>query len=93
MGTSSTIALIVAAGRGVRMGGDLPKQYMEMAGRPVLAHTMKAFAEHPGVEKVRAVIHPNDMGLYQSSAQGLDVLDPVPGGPSLSNRCCWVWKA
>ncbi|MBT3396741.1 MAG: bifunctional 2-C-methyl-D-erythritol 4-phosphate cytidylyltransferase/2-C-methyl-D-erythritol 2,4-cyclodiphosphate synthase, partial [Alphaproteobacteria bacterium] len=59
-----------------------PKQYMEMAGRPVLAHTMKAFAEHPGVEKVRAVIHPNDMGLYQSSAQGLDVLDPVPGGPS-----------
>ena len=64
------------------MGGDLPKQYMEMAGRPVLAHTMKAFAEHPGVEKVRAVIHPNDMDLYQSIAQGLDVLDPVPGGAS-----------
>jgi 2-C-methyl-D-erythritol 4-phosphate cytidylyltransferase/2-C-methyl-D-erythritol 2,4-cyclodiphosphate synthase len=78
----TTIALIVAAGRGTRMGGDLPKQYLDLAGRPVLGHTLAAFADHPQVDRVRAVIHPNDMDLYRASAQGLDVLEPVPGGPS-----------
>ncbi len=78
----TTIALIVAAGRGTRMGGDLPKQYLELAGRPVLGHTMAAFADHPHVDSVRAVIHPNDMDLYRASAQGLEVMEPVSGGIS-----------
>ncbi len=36
-------ALIVAAGQGVRMGSTVRKQYLTMAGRPILAHTLKAF--------------------------------------------------
>jgi 2-C-methyl-D-erythritol 4-phosphate cytidylyltransferase/2-C-methyl-D-erythritol 2,4-cyclodiphosphate synthase len=78
----TTIALIVAAGRGTRMGGYLPKQYLELAGRTVLGHTMAAFADHPHVDSVRAVIHPNDMDLYRASAQGLEVMEPVSGGIS-----------
>ena len=78
----TTIALIVAAGRGTRLGGDLPKQYLDLAGRPVLGHTIAAFADHPHVDSVRAVIHPNDMDLYRASAQGLEVLEPVFGGAS-----------
>ncbi len=49
-------AIIVAAGRGTRAGGDLPKQWQMLAGRPVLAHTLAAFAHLPRV----LVIHPED---------------------------------
>ena len=35
--------LIVAGGRGLRMGGDLPKQFIPMEGKPVLMHTLEAF--------------------------------------------------
>ncbi len=51
-----TAVIIVAAGRGSRMGGDLPKQWQMLAGRPVLAHTIAAFAGLP----VILVIHPDD---------------------------------
>jgi 2-C-methyl-D-erythritol 4-phosphate cytidylyltransferase / 2-C-methyl-D-erythritol 2,4-cyclodiphosphate synthase len=51
-----TAVLIVAAGRGTRMGGDVPKQWQMLAGKPVLAHTVAAFA---GMQVV-LVIHPDD---------------------------------
>lgn len=51
-----TVAIIVAAGRGTRAGGDLPKQWQMLAGRPVLAQTLAAFAHLPRV----LVIHPDD---------------------------------
>ena len=76
----TTIALIVAAGRGTRVGGERPKQYQDLAGRTVLARSMAAFAGHPAVDKVRAVIHPDDKSLYRESVQGLELLGPVSGG-------------
>lgn len=54
----TTAAIIVAAGRGTRAGGDLPKQWQILAGRPVLAHTIAAFAGR--VDRVILVIHPDD---------------------------------
>ena len=74
------IALIVAAGRGHRFGGPLPKQYQALAGRPLLAWTLAAFARHPRVDRVRAVIHPDDRPLYEAAAAGLALLPPVAGG-------------
>ena len=62
------------------MGGSLPKQYLDLGGRPVLAHSLAAFARHPKVAAVRAVIHPDDRPLYERAADGLDLLDPVGGG-------------
>lgn len=41
--TSKHTILIVAGGRGTRMGGPQPKQFLELAGRPVLMHTLEAF--------------------------------------------------
>ncbi|MFN7183014.1 MAG: 2-C-methyl-D-erythritol 4-phosphate cytidylyltransferase [Thermomonas haemolytica] len=43
-------ALIPAAGRGLRFGGARPKQYLEIAGKPLLAHAMDALLAHPQVE-------------------------------------------
>jgi 2-C-methyl-D-erythritol 4-phosphate cytidylyltransferase / 2-C-methyl-D-erythritol 2,4-cyclodiphosphate synthase len=51
-----TAVIIVAAGRGSRMGGAAPKQWQILAGEPVLAHTLRAFAGLPIV----LVIHPED---------------------------------
>ncbi|MSP89006.1 MAG: bifunctional 2-C-methyl-D-erythritol 4-phosphate cytidylyltransferase/2-C-methyl-D-erythritol 2,4-cyclodiphosphate synthase [Alphaproteobacteria bacterium] len=77
---SSTFALIVAAGRGVRAGGGTPKQYQRLAGRAVLHHSARAFRAHPAIGAVRVVIHPDDRALYDEATAGLDLLDPVPGG-------------
>ncbi len=55
-----TTALIVAAGRGTRAGGDLPKQWRTVAGQRVADHTIAAFATHPGIDDVLLVIHPDD---------------------------------
>lgn len=51
-----TAVIIVAAGRGSRMGGTVPKQWQLLAGKPVLAHALSAFAGLPVV----LVIHPDD---------------------------------
>ncbi len=45
-----TWAVIPAAGRGARFGGDLPKQYLQVAGEPLIAHTLHALLAHPSVE-------------------------------------------
>ncbi len=75
-----TAALIVAAGRGQRFGRTTPKQYLPLAGKPLLRYSLEAFSRHPAVGAVRAVIHPDDLDLYRDAARGLDLLPPVPGG-------------
>ncbi|KQM27307.1 MULTISPECIES: bifunctional 2-C-methyl-D-erythritol 4-phosphate cytidylyltransferase/2-C-methyl-D-erythritol 2,4-cyclodiphosphate synthase [unclassified Sphingomonas] len=56
MQTGPTIALIVAAGTGVRSGSSLPKQYAPIAGRAMIAHAYAALASHPGIDRVLVVI-------------------------------------
>ncbi|HGG65843.1 MAG TPA: bifunctional 2-C-methyl-D-erythritol 4-phosphate cytidylyltransferase/2-C-methyl-D-erythritol 2,4-cyclodiphosphate synthase [Rhodobacteraceae bacterium] len=58
-----TAAIIVAAGRGIRAGGDLPKQFQPLRGRMVLEHTIAAFAIHPQVNRIILVINPDDRDL------------------------------
>ena len=74
------VALIVAAGRGHRFGGEMPKQYRMLAGRPLLRHCAEAFARHPKVDAVRVIIHPDDRALYDVAVDGLALLPPVHGG-------------
>ncbi len=75
-----TAAIIVAAGRGQRMGGPIPKQYRDLDGLPVLRHTLLAFLRHPGISHVQAIIHPADRGHWDSATDGLDLPEPVIGG-------------
>lgn len=58
-----TAALIVAAGRGTRAGGALPKQWQTVAGRRVADWTLDAFASHPGIDHIVMVINPADAEL------------------------------
>ena len=77
---SRCVALIVAAGRGVRLGHDLPKQYLTLAGRPLLRHSIDACLAHPAIDAVRCVVHPGDAELYKAATADLDLLSPVAGG-------------
>jgi len=50
------VALIVAAGKGARAGGGVPKQFAQLGGKAVLAHSVAAFARHPAIDEVVIVI-------------------------------------
>jgi 2-C-methyl-D-erythritol 4-phosphate cytidylyltransferase / 2-C-methyl-D-erythritol 2,4-cyclodiphosphate synthase len=52
----TTIAIIVAAGGGTRVGGDVPKQFRKVRGRSLIAHCLDAFTAHPGVDGAVLVI-------------------------------------
>lgn len=56
-----TAVIIVAAGRGTRAGGDVPKQWRVLAGRMVAQHTVARFQDHPQIGQIALVLHPDDM--------------------------------
>lgn len=76
----SCIALIVAAGRGVRAGDGPPKQYRLLGGRPVLSHALRPLCAHPAITEVRVVIHPGDRNLYEDAAAGQQLGPAIAGG-------------
>jgi 2-C-methyl-D-erythritol 4-phosphate cytidylyltransferase/2-C-methyl-D-erythritol 2,4-cyclodiphosphate synthase len=77
---SECIALIVAAGRGTRLGGQRPKQYRTIGGQALLRHSVERLAAHPRIDRVRVVFHPDDRDLYDAATAGIELLPPVPGG-------------
>jgi 2-C-methyl-D-erythritol 4-phosphate cytidylyltransferase/2-C-methyl-D-erythritol 2,4-cyclodiphosphate synthase len=79
---STVAAVIVAAGRGTRVGGELPKQYRMLAGEPVIRSSLSLFAWHGEVGAVQAVIHRDDVASYEAAAKGLKLMPPVFGGAS-----------
>ena len=53
--------VVVAAGRGTRIGGEVPKQYLPVGGVPVLLRAVRPFAGHPQVAQVVVVLAPDDV--------------------------------
>ncbi|WP_457092503.1 bifunctional 2-C-methyl-D-erythritol 4-phosphate cytidylyltransferase/2-C-methyl-D-erythritol 2,4-cyclodiphosphate synthase [Microvirga sp. P5_D2] len=79
----SVVALIVAAGRGSRAGEGVPKQYRSLNGLTVLELTLDCFLNHPKIDRVMVVIHPDDNALYSKaigSVGGDERLLPVAYG-------------
>ena len=65
------IAVILAGGTGSRMGGSLPKQFLDLDGRPVIVNSIEAFDSHPAIDEVAVVIHPDWRGrMEEIVAQG-----------------------
>ena len=80
---TTTVAVIVAAGRGARAqsGASAPKQYQQLAGEPVLAHSLRLLTEHPQIDGAVVVINPQDSELYLgASAPYSDYLLPAVSG-------------
>ncbi len=80
--SSRTIALIVAAGQGSRVGSAIPKQYLAIAGQSVLAHAIDALARHDAIDEVRVVIGPGQQDLYAQAIGARTLPPPVTGGPT-----------
>ncbi|MBW4091442.1 MAG: bifunctional 2-C-methyl-D-erythritol 4-phosphate cytidylyltransferase/2-C-methyl-D-erythritol 2,4-cyclodiphosphate synthase [Proteobacteria bacterium] len=68
-------ALLVAAGSGSRFGADTPKQFLTLAGTPVIRHAARALAAHV------ALLQPvGDAAAIEAALEGIPHLPPVPGG-------------
>jgi 2-C-methyl-D-erythritol 4-phosphate cytidylyltransferase len=59
--STSFYGLIPAAGRGARLGGDLPKQYLPLGGEAMLKHAVRALLDHAEIETVFVVLDPDDV--------------------------------
>ncbi|MFE1602069.1 bifunctional 2-C-methyl-D-erythritol 4-phosphate cytidylyltransferase/2-C-methyl-D-erythritol 2,4-cyclodiphosphate synthase [Methylobacterium sp. ID0610] len=83
---SETAAVVVAAGRGIRVGGGTPKQYRRVGGKAVLTRTLEALARHPGLARIQVVIAPDAAAFYGECLGDLapghaaKLLPPVEGG-------------
>lgn len=75
-------ALIVAAGKGERMGSDLPKQYVKINGKTVLRHTLETFLNTPGLAGIQVMIDPQHKDLYEEATRGLKIPPALSGGNS-----------
>src|SRR5690242_14189041 len=73
-------ALIVAAGRGERAGGGLPKQYRLLGGKPMLRWAVESLIRHPAIGSTRVVVGQGQQDLAQAALAGLDVGTLVEGG-------------
>ena len=73
-------AVVVAAGQGLRAGGEIPKQFRRIAGETLLERALSVFAEAPDVTFVQPVIRPDDVDLVRRLTSGMNVLEPVAGG-------------
>lgn len=74
------VALIVAAGRGERAGGSVPKQYARIAGCAVLAHAIDRLAAHPAIARIQVVIGAGQEAFYAEAIEGRAVAPPIIGG-------------
>ncbi len=83
----SVAAVIVAGGSGLRAGGEIPKQYQLIGGKPVIRWTLEAFLSHPLVTHVQAVIGTGHEQLFAEATQGLTLPPPVSGGASRQESC------
>jgi 2-C-methyl-D-erythritol 4-phosphate cytidylyltransferase len=77
------IAIIAAAGAGTRMASDRPKQFLQLAGRPVIFHTLKVFEECDSIDEVILVLPAAESAGFLSLAAKYSVRKlarVVPGG-------------
>lgn len=80
-------AVVVAAGSGSRAGGEKPKQYQTIGGKPVLWRTLRAFSDHPYIAAIQPVIGEGQAELFAEAAGDLAVEPPIPGGATRQDSC------
>ncbi|MDT4966495.1 MAG: 2-C-methyl-D-erythritol 4-phosphate cytidylyltransferase [Acidobacteriota bacterium] len=86
------IAIIAAAGQGSRFGGDRPKQFLELAGVPVIIRTLRQFERCAAIDGVVLVLPESDASRFPSLAHTYDIRkirEVVEGG---ATRAESVWR-
>jgi 2-C-methyl-D-erythritol 4-phosphate cytidylyltransferase len=75
-------ALLLMAGEGLRFGGETPKQFLMLAGKPVYQHTLEVFVRSGLFEKILLVCHPDWMERVREATKGWPQVGVVAGGAS-----------
>ena len=75
-------ALVPAAGQSIRFGGATPKQYMQLLGKPVLAHSIAAVCQHPAVQAATVVLAQNDTDYDDLVRPMFPAVSTTTGGDS-----------
>lgn len=84
--------IIVAAGKGTRMGADVDKLFLEVAGRPVIAHTWQRFNDAPNIDEIILVVRDGMQSAFAALAQQFKLTKPhrfVIGGTERQDS---VWN-
>lgn len=76
----SVAALVLAAGRGLRSGPGIPKQYRDLEESSAVHASLRLFLSHPEIAQVQAVIHADDQDLFERATRGLELAAAVLGG-------------
>ena len=74
----SRYIIIVAGGKGLRMGGDLPKQFIPMAGKPLLMHTVEAFHRWDAEARIVLALPVDHQPIGRCSVGRLIARHPMP---------------
>jgi 2-C-methyl-D-erythritol 4-phosphate cytidylyltransferase len=80
-----TLAIIPAAGAGVRMGGETPKQFLALEGVPIVVHTLRKFDLADSIDEIFLGLRPEDMDRARAEIEREHFSKPVhliPGGAS-----------
>lgn len=82
------VAIIPAAGSGSRLGGQIPKQFLELAGAPILAHTISRFVDCDDIGAIAVSLPADKLDEFRARNRGARVIKPifyVPGGAERSD--------
>jgi len=64
------VAVVLAGGTGSRVGGQIPKQFLPLSGRAVIEYSIETFNNHPSIDEVAVVVHPEWRGKMEEIAAG-----------------------
>ena len=88
--TDALWCVVPAAGRGARVGGEVPKQYLPIAGKPMLLHTLERLAAHPRIAGLMVVLASDDLdGDFAKIAQhdGVEIVEEPTEQPYGARDC------
>src|SRR5438128_4318880 len=77
------VAIVVAAGKGTRLGGNQPKQFLELCGVPIIIHTLRQFERREEINEIIVVVPAESTAAFSSLAEKFAVrklVRVVPGG-------------
>src|SRR6186713_2343427 len=80
------VAIIVAGGKGLRLPGDIPKQFIEIGGLPVLMHTINAFRDYSQVLEILLVLPQEHLSRWESLCRKYQFTQKVAVIAGGSNR-------
>src|SRR5262245_58847134 len=82
------VAVLLAGGVGARMGMDIPKQLLKIAGRPILEHTLAALNSHPAVDEILVMMAPGHLDAVRSIVRtgGYDKVVDILEGADTRNH-------